>query len=72
MTTDAGGRFDVGALPTGTYFAATSSSNYLDELYDNLPCLADCDQTTGAPIAVTRDLTTSNVSFAAISGFPKI
>ena len=60
--TDAAGRFKVSALLTGPYFATAKSSDYLNELYNNLPCLA-CDPTTGAPIAVVRDLTTSHIDF---------
>jgi hypothetical protein len=48
-------------LPTGTYYARTSSSlGYVDELYNNIACLGGaCTVTSGTPISVTVGTTTT-------------
>ncbi len=53
----------VGPLAAGTYFATASSGDYLDQLYDGLPCPEDCDPTAGTPITVEADATTTGVDF---------
>src|SRR5207249_3191991 len=48
------GSYSVGGLVTGTYYARTfvpNTMNYIDELWDNIPCL-NCVVTTGTAIAV--------------------
>ena len=64
--TAADGSYVSPRLPSGTYFAMArgSSLGYLDELYDDLPCGAPCDATTGTPLAVTLATTTAGVDFA--------
>jgi hypothetical protein len=71
------GAFEVNGLPPGNYFARTfvpADRNFVDELYDNLPCAPSCVVTTGAPIAVVAGATRTGVNFALdraalISGF---
>jgi hypothetical protein len=65
-TDDAGNYTSNGALLTGNYFAETDSySNYLVELYDDIPChIGTCDPTTGTPIPVTLGSNTPNINFA--------
>jgi len=47
------GRFVISGLSDGTYFAvAKSSSGYLSEVWQDVPCGASCEPTTGAPIEV--------------------
>ncbi|MCP4664665.1 MAG: hypothetical protein GY856_55485 [bacterium] len=68
MNTDSSGDYTVEGLAAGTYFATTNGDNYLDELYDDLPCqdgaFVGCDPTTGTPIEVGLDSTTSGIDFA--------
>ncbi len=60
------GLYNVGGLPSGSYFARTRSfGDYADELYDDIPCGEPCDPTTaGAAIAVISGATTENIDFA--------
>lgn len=55
-------------LSEGSYFVvAHRRTRYLDELYelyDNLPCSARCDPTTGTPVTVTGTETTRGIDFA--------
>ncbi len=60
----ASGQYSVGGLDPGTYFASTYTDDYLDELYDNLPCDSSCTPTSGTPIAVTMNHTSSGINFA--------
>ncbi|MCP3958891.1 MAG: hypothetical protein GY719_13650 [bacterium] len=74
--TDSSGSFIADRLAAGTYFATAADSDYLDEIYDDLPCPGGvfvCDPTTGTPIAVSLDATTAGIDFelarlGAISG----
>ena len=64
------GFYSVGGLPAGTYYARTAvppSLNYVDELYDNFPCLS-CSVTTGTAITVTVGATRGGVNFALSAG----
>lgn len=60
-------KFHTCGLPTGTYYALTDSSNftyeYIDELFDDLPCMDNCDVTQGTPIAVVDGMGTPGVDF---------
>jgi hypothetical protein len=53
------------ALPSGTYYARTSSSlGYIDELYSNIACPGGaCTVTSGTPITVTAGATTTGIDF---------
>jgi hypothetical protein len=76
--TDAVGNYTAGGLATGDYYAATSASswaglNYVDELYDDLPCVGGayygCYPTElGTSISVTEGATTSGIDFALSPG----
>jgi protocatechuate 3,4-dioxygenase beta subunit len=61
--TDVAGRYTMGGLVGGTYFAIAHSSEHRDELYDDIPCPSGCDPTTGTPIAVVTSVTTSGINF---------
>lgn len=58
------------ALPAGNYFARTFNSlGYINERYNNQPCLGEtgaggCNVTAGTPIAVTVGNITGGVNFA--------
>ena len=71
---DASGAFlTTTGLPTGTYYLATRNfgSGYLDEVYDDKPCL-DCDAIDvvkrGTPVAVAAGATTSGHNFQLTRG----
>jgi hypothetical protein len=69
--TNASGVYTVGGLPTGAYFAFTSVSttlNYPNEVYDNIPCNPNCNATSGVPIAVTAGSTHGGVDFGLTPG----
>ena len=57
-------------LPTGTYYARTFESDgiYVNEIYDDVPCIGACDVTVGTPIAVVVGGTTSGIDFALAPG----
>jgi hypothetical protein len=69
---DALGAYLTTALPSGTYTVRTTNDrDYMDELYDNIPCPnGSCTVTTGAPVAVTVGTTTAGVDFALSGGPP--
>lgn len=56
--------------PVGDYFALTANTaDYLDQVYDGLPCVGDgCDVTLGTPVGVTANTTLSNVDFVLVEG----
>lgn len=53
--TDAGGDYTTAdGVPAGTYYAQTSNGQgYMDELYNNIPCLPGCDVTGGDAFLVS-------------------
>lgn len=54
-------------VPAGTYFARTSSFDYVNKLYDTGVCLA-CDVTRGTPITVDGIGATGGINFALTAG----
>lgn len=65
--TDESGHYETTGLPENTYFAVTNTFGSLpDEIYKDLPCAdsSQCDPTSGTPIQVVDDITTTNVDFA--------
>ncbi len=75
--TDESGAYSTHGLAAGTYYAVTDlySSDYLDELYQELPCDPPygCDPTSGTPIEIADGAITSGIGFTlsldgAISG----
>lgn len=61
--TDSQGNYQVGGLEPGEHFVATRTSEYVDELYDGLPCEPSCDPTAGMPVPVTSGATTTGIDF---------
>ena len=61
-----------GAVPSGSYFAATRNhAGYLDELYNEEPCLGGsefCDRTHAAPILVAGSSEISDIDFTLSRG----
>ncbi|MCP4660676.1 MAG: hypothetical protein GY856_35190 [bacterium] len=71
--TDASGEYSLPGLLAGIYFAATDSdSDFIDELYDDIPCPGGapqgCHPRLGTPIAVGGTATTPDVDFALDRG----
>lgn len=65
--TDEHGYYETESLPASTYFAITNTFESLpDEIYMDLPCTdsLQCDPTSGTPIEVVNDVTTTNIDFA--------
>jgi len=58
------GSFRSCALQDGTYFISAGRSDYVRELYDDIPCDDGCDPATGSPVGVTVGATTENIDFA--------
>ncbi|MCP4664664.1 MAG: hypothetical protein GY856_55480 [bacterium] len=65
-STDSTGKYTIGGLAAGTYFVSVSdSSNYVAEVYDDLPCRGDsCDPTSGVPVEVSLNSITADIDFA--------
>ena len=57
------GAYVVTGVPTATVYALAYDETYVDELYDDVPCFAFCDVSTGTPISVTAPLTTAGINF---------
>ncbi|NIA01617.1 MAG: hypothetical protein GWO83_00555 [Bacteroidia bacterium] len=69
-TTDTNGGYTTSqGLTTGTYYARTWNSDlYINELYDDIPCVSGCTVTDGTLIAVTAGSTTTGIDFALTPG----
>src|SRR5262249_6783375 len=66
-TTDSSGNYGFSGLPTGTYYAATSSASaqgYVDVLFNGTPCQGCFSLVTGTPISVTSGATTPSIDFS--------
>jgi 5-hydroxyisourate hydrolase-like protein (transthyretin family) len=68
--TDSSGVYAVTGLPSGTYYARTWDwVDYVDELYDDVPCPGwSCGLSGGAPISVTAGATTTGIDFGLVRG----
>ena len=49
---DEAGTFQFFGLSAGTYYARTRLADYIDELWDDIPCPSNCDVTKGSGIVV--------------------
>ncbi|MCC6130145.1 MAG: carboxypeptidase regulatory-like domain-containing protein [Acidobacteria bacterium] len=66
-TSNTQGDFTFTDLVPGTYFARASrdsSSIYMRQLFNGIPCEPSCTVTTGTPIPVTKGSATRGVNFA--------
>jgi len=66
-STNSSGGFVLDELDAGTYFVATDDSDYHNELYDDLPCPASCDPTSGTPVTVVDGAQTTGVDFSIVA-----
>lgn len=64
------GNYTAGGLPAGTYHVTTDNdTGYLDELYDDFPCVwGDCDPTSGTAIEVETGMNTTGIDFHLMPG----
>ncbi len=67
---DATGGYAFAPLAPGGYRVKTESlgSAHLDELYDDIPCAASCDVTSGTIVSVTAGASTAGVDFVLDRG----
>ena len=70
--TDGTGAFTTWeAVPPGNYYAKTwSDIGYVDKVYDDKPCLGDCDVMNGDVIVVSGTENVSGIDFALEPGGP--
>ncbi len=66
-STSSSGEFIVDELNAGSYFVATDDTDYLNELYDDLPCPASCDPTSGTPVTVVDGEKTTGIDFSIVA-----
>ncbi len=66
--TDAAGNYEVDEIRSGNVFVIAAGAEHFNELYDNLPCPADCDQTSGTPVRVNNAAVTTGIDFAMLAG----
>ena len=62
--TDTSGYYLARVRIAGSHFAVAGHLEYLDEVYDDIPCEEDCDPTIGSPIATSLNTVTVGVDFA--------
>jgi hypothetical protein len=72
-STNASGAYSISGLAPGTYYAWTSSAlNFVNEIYDNIPCFGACFYRNaiehGTPIVVGAGATVPNRNFALSPG----
>ncbi|MCP3956468.1 MAG: hypothetical protein GY719_01305 [bacterium] len=65
-TADPAGNYTIAGLAAGTYYVQVSSaSEYVAEVYDDLPCpRGECDPTDGEPVQVSLGSVTAGIDFA--------
>jgi hypothetical protein len=67
--TNASGVYTINGLVAGTFYARSSVSNYVNELYDDIPCFPSCATVVlGTGIPVTLGNTTPGIDFALEPG----
>lgn len=70
-TSDVHGDYTSPQLEVGTYFLhTTNSSGYINEIYDDLPCLIfeNCGITSGTPVHVSAPVGATGIDFALDPG----
>lgn len=65
--TSTSGTYSFDELTPATHFVRTQSSSHRDEVYDDVPCLGDCDVTTGTPVTVSFGGTTTGIDFSLLT-----
>jgi len=63
--TNASGVYTLRGLATGGHFLTASAAGYVDELYDDKPCLnLGCDKYRGTSVPVTAGAATNGIDFS--------
>lgn len=62
--TDSDGTYVLEGLASGSYFVHTGAYQHQNEVYDDLACPWNCPITSGTPVAVQVETTTSGIDFA--------
>ena len=60
--TDGDGQYTL-SVPFGSYSVAVDSSNFVNELFDDIPCDFDCSFPNGDPVVVSADSQPEDVDF---------
>jgi hypothetical protein len=69
VTTDASGNYSTQSLPDGTYYLRTANTlGLIDEVYDDGPCLAQCQPLTGVPVNIVGGAAVTGKNFALSLG----
>jgi hypothetical protein len=72
IPSNAAGQYSIIGLPSGTYYLSTSNSmGFVDEIFDNIPCVGPCTNANalgGAAITVTAGAPTTGRNFALAPG----
>lgn len=68
--TDSNGHYLVRGLADGTYYARTTNSlGYINEAYNNIPCVLQCTTTTlGSPLNISGANVISGTDFDLVAG----
>src|SRR6185295_4981805 len=63
FSSNASGVYTTSGLPPGTYYVRTGAApNFIDKLWNNIPC--PCTVTAGTPIVVTGTASVTGINFA--------
>jgi hypothetical protein len=68
LYTNSQGKYVLGGLAGGNYFAVARATGYVDELWNNRHCAPACDALEGDPIEVVLDQITDGVDFGLEGG----
>lgn len=60
---DSDGGFRITGVEPGTWVALTVLNDYLNEMWDDIPCLQSCDLATGTPVTVEPGTETEGIDF---------
>jgi hypothetical protein len=67
-STNASGAYSISGLTPGSYYVKAIATGHVDELHNNVACIAeDCPMTAGTPVVVTASAVTT-VDFALAPG----
>lgn len=62
--TDSDGAYTMKLTASGSYFATAMKDGYVSQLYSGINCLTPCAVTSGTPVPVSLNTTTTDVNFA--------
>jgi 5-hydroxyisourate hydrolase-like protein (transthyretin family) len=65
--TTSAGAYSITGLAAGTYYLKTSTSSYVNQVFDGVSCVS-CTATTGTPVVVTTGSVASGKNFTLAAG----